>query len=81
MLPDAPIPQPITQADKFQAFIEEARSPLIFGAAGLNAMALREARLLRAFEASAAAAADVSFVITADGRTVLSSDSTSRFSR
>lgn len=44
ILPDAPIPQPITQADKFHAFIEEARSPLIFGAAGLNAMALREAQ-------------------------------------
>ncbi len=44
MLPDAPTPQPITQADKFQAFVEEARSPLIFGAAGLNAMALREAQ-------------------------------------
>jgi hypothetical protein len=43
MLPDAPTPQPITQADKFQVFIEEARSPLIFGAAGLNALALREA--------------------------------------
>ncbi len=44
MLPDAPTPQPITQADKFQAFIEEARSPLTFGVAGLSAMAMREAQ-------------------------------------
>jgi hypothetical protein len=43
MLPDAPVPQPVTQADKFQAFIEEARSPFLFGAAGLNALAVREA--------------------------------------
>ncbi|MGA2962782.1 MAG: hypothetical protein ABSD96_13985 [Candidatus Korobacteraceae bacterium] len=44
LLPDAPSPQPVTQGDKFQAWIDEARSPLIFGAAGLNAMALREAQ-------------------------------------
>jgi len=43
-LPDAPLPQPVTQADKFQAFVEEARSPFIFGVAGLNALALREAQ-------------------------------------
>lgn len=42
MLPDAPLPQPVTQADKFQAFVEQARSPFIFGAASLNALALRE---------------------------------------
>jgi hypothetical protein len=44
MLPDAPLPQPVTQADKFRAFVEEARSPFIFGVAGLNALALREAQ-------------------------------------
>ena len=37
------MPQSVTQADKFQAFIEEARSPFVFGAASLNALALREA--------------------------------------
>ncbi len=44
MLPDAPLPQPVTGLDKFQAFVEEARSPFIFGAAGLNALAMREAQ-------------------------------------
>jgi hypothetical protein len=44
MLPDAPLPQPVTGADKFQAFVDEARSPLIFGVAGVNALALREAQ-------------------------------------
>ena len=44
MLPDAPLAQPITGVDKFQAFVEEARSPFVFGVAGLNALALREAQ-------------------------------------
>jgi hypothetical protein len=30
-LPDAPSVQPPTQAEKFRTFIDEARSPLIFG--------------------------------------------------
>ena len=42
LLPDAPQPQPVTSFDKFQAFVEQASSPLTFGAAGLNAVALRE---------------------------------------
>ena len=42
VLPDAPVPQPLSQVEKFQVFIEEARSPLIFGAAGLNVLAARE---------------------------------------
>jgi len=36
-LPDAPSAQPPTQAEKFRAFVDEARSPLTFGAAGVNA--------------------------------------------
>jgi hypothetical protein len=35
-LPDAPSAQPPTQAEKFGAFVDEARSPLTFGAAGFN---------------------------------------------
>jgi hypothetical protein len=42
-LPDAPLPQPPTPAIKFQAFVDEATSPLLFGAATLNALSLREA--------------------------------------
>ena len=34
--PDAPSAQPPTQAKKFRAFVVEARSPLTFGAAGVN---------------------------------------------
>jgi hypothetical protein len=33
-LPDAPSAQPLTQAEKFRTFQDEARSPLTFGAAG-----------------------------------------------
>jgi len=44
VLPDAPLPQPVTGIDKFQAFVEEASSPLTIGAAGLNALAVREAQ-------------------------------------
>ena len=41
-LPDAPSAEPSTQAAKFRAFVDEARSPLTFGAAGVNAGILRE---------------------------------------
>jgi hypothetical protein len=46
-LPDAPSAQPATQAEKFRTFIDEARSPLTFGAAGVNASILRETDLAR----------------------------------
>ena len=35
-LPDAPSAQPPTQAEKVRAFVDDARSPLTFGAAGIN---------------------------------------------
>ena len=41
-LPDAPSVQLPTQAEKFQAFVAEARSPLTLGAVGLNAGVIRE---------------------------------------
>jgi len=41
-LPDAPSVQHPTQAEKFHVFIEEARSPLAFGAAAVNAGLMRE---------------------------------------
>src|SRR5215813_9603473 len=41
-LPDAPSAQPPTQTEKFRAFVDEARSPLTFGAAGVNAGILSE---------------------------------------
>lgn len=41
-LPDAPSAQSPTQAEKFRTFLDEARSPLTFGAAGVNAAILRE---------------------------------------
>ncbi len=44
-LPDAPSFQPPTQAEKFQAFVDEARSPLILGAVGVNAGVMRETEL------------------------------------
>jgi hypothetical protein len=44
-LPDAPSFQPPTQAEKFQAFVDEARSPLILGAVGVNARMMRETAL------------------------------------
>src|SRR6202047_4117677 len=44
-LPDAPSFQPPTQAEKFQAFVDEARSPLILGAVGVNAGIMRETEL------------------------------------
>ena len=46
-LPDAPSFQPPTQAEKFQAFVDEARSPLILGAVGVNAGIMRETELGR----------------------------------
>jgi hypothetical protein len=46
-LPDAPSIQPPTQAEKFRTFVDEARSPLIFGAAGINAGIMRETELGR----------------------------------
>lgn len=44
-LPDAPSYQPPTQAEKFQAFVDEARSPLVLGAVGVNAGVMRETEL------------------------------------
>ena len=41
-LPDAPSAQPPTQAEKFRTFLDEARSPLTFGAAGVDAGIMRE---------------------------------------
>jgi hypothetical protein len=44
-LPDAPSAQPPTQAEKFRTFVDEARSPLTFGAAGVNAGIMRESEV------------------------------------
>jgi hypothetical protein len=41
-LPDAPSVLPPTKAEKFHTFIEEASSPLILGAVGVNASLIRE---------------------------------------
>jgi len=46
-LPDAPSAQSPTQAEKFRTFVDEARSPLTFGAAGVNAGIMRETELGR----------------------------------
>lgn len=46
-LPDAPSAQPPTQAEKFRTFLDEARSPLTFGAAGVSAGIMRETELGR----------------------------------
>jgi hypothetical protein len=46
-LPDAPSAQAPTQAEKFRTFVDEARSPLTFGAAGINAGIMRETELGR----------------------------------
>ena len=40
-LPDAPSVQLPTQSGKFRTFVNEARSPLTLGAAGVNAGAMR----------------------------------------
>ena len=37
LLPDAPVAQSLTPIDKFQVFVQDASSPLTFGAAGVNA--------------------------------------------
>ena len=52
-LPDAPSAQPPTQAEKFRTFVDEVRSPLIFGAAGVNAGIMRETELRRPAERQA----------------------------
>jgi hypothetical protein len=45
-LPDAPSTvQPPTQAEKIQTFVDQARSPLILGAAGINAGVMGEIKL------------------------------------
>jgi hypothetical protein len=44
-LPDAPSAQPPTQAEKFRTFVDEARSPLTLGAAGVNAGIMHETEL------------------------------------
>jgi len=45
-LPDAPSTvQPPTQAEKFQTFVDQARSPLTLGAVGINAGVMRETKL------------------------------------
>jgi hypothetical protein len=44
-LPDAPSVHPTTRAEKFQTFVEEARSPLTLGAVGINAGLMRETDL------------------------------------
>ena len=46
-LPDAPSAQPPTQAEKFRTFVDDASSPLTFGAAGVNAGIMRETELGR----------------------------------
>jgi hypothetical protein len=46
-LPDAPSAQPPTQAEKFRTFVNEARSPLTFGAAGVNAGIMGDTELGR----------------------------------
>ena len=46
-LPDAPSAQPPTQAEKFRTFLDEMRSPLTFGAAGVSAGIIRETELGR----------------------------------
>ncbi len=43
LLPEAPSLQPPTQAEKFQAFVEDARSPLNLGAIGINVTLAHEA--------------------------------------
>ena len=47
LLPDAPSAVPPTQAEKFRTFLDEARSPLTFGAAGVDAGIMGETELGR----------------------------------
>jgi hypothetical protein len=58
-LPDAPSAQPPTQAEKFRTFVDEARSPLTFGAAGVNAGIMRETELGRLSSGRAASLIDL----------------------
>jgi hypothetical protein len=44
-LPDAPSVHPGTGAEKFQTFVDEARSPLTLGAVGINAGLMHETEL------------------------------------
>src|ERR1700674_954978 len=44
-LPDAPSVQPLTQAENFRTFVDDARSPLTLGAVGVNAGVMRETEL------------------------------------
>ncbi len=44
-LPDAPSVHPRTGTEKFQTFVDEARSPLTLGAVGINARLMRETDL------------------------------------
>ena len=44
-LPDAPSVHATTRTEKFQTFVEEARSPLTLGAVGINAGLMRETEL------------------------------------
>jgi hypothetical protein len=46
-LPDAPSAQAPTQAEKFRTFVDEASSPLTFGAAGVEAGIMRETEVGR----------------------------------
>jgi len=43
LLLDAPLRQPPTQGEKFQVFLEDARSPLTMGAVGINATIMHSA--------------------------------------
>jgi len=45
LLPDAPSVHPTTGTEKFQTFVDEARSPLTLGAVGINAGLIRETDL------------------------------------
>jgi hypothetical protein len=58
-LPDAPSAQPPTQAEKFRTFVDEARSPLTFGAAGVSAGIMRETELGRLSSGSTASLSDL----------------------
>jgi hypothetical protein len=58
-LPDAPSVQAPTQAEKFRTFVDEARSPLTFGAAGVNAAIMRETELGRLSSGRTASLSDL----------------------
>ena len=58
-LPDAPSAQSPTQAEKFRTFVDEARSPLTFGAAGVNAGVMRETEVGRLSSGRQAGLADL----------------------